>query len=151
VLRKLALVFITLFLFGVVPASAAETANKDRVLPVMTRKEEGSDIWYVLASAQDPHSTQLDLLVAITKTYFEMHASNIPQRADGIAAEIGLTKPYLVGLQEVTVLSIGPLGQPPTTGLITGCRPCSSRSQIVVCITRSHRYPEKCPDRSACI
>lgn len=117
--RKLSVlfIFITLLLFGIGTGNAQKaTPNKNRILPVMTRNmDAGSDFWYVLAAAQDPNSTEFDLLVAITKTYMEMHASNIPQRADGIAREIEATKPYLVGLQEVTVLSTGPYGGAPTT------------------------------------
>ena len=115
--RKLSVVLFAFLFFGasVVSVHAGE-ANRDRVLKVMTRNmDAGSDFFYVLAAAQNPNSTQLDLLTAITQTYLEIHMSNIPQRADGIASEIQTTQPDLVGLQEVTVLSTGPYLQPPTT------------------------------------
>jgi endonuclease/exonuclease/phosphatase family metal-dependent hydrolase len=116
--RKLSVVSLVFLFFsvGVVSVHAGEANNKDRVLKVMTRNmDAGSDFLYVLIAAQNPNSTQLDLLTAITQTYLEMHMSNIPQRADGIAAEIQATRPDLIGLQEVTVLSMGPYLQPPTT------------------------------------
>jgi len=115
--RKIFVIVISLFLFAAGTASAQSVqGNRDRVLKVMTRNmDAGSDFFYVLIAAQNPSSTQLDLLTAITQTYLEMHMSNIPQRADGIAAEIQATQPDLVGLQEVTVLSMGPYLEPPTT------------------------------------
>ena len=100
------LMALTLFGFGAQSANAGPKNNKDRVLTVMTRNmDAGSDFWYVLtANPNDPFS----ILVAITQTFQEIHASNIPARADGISAEIEATDPDLVGLQEVTTLSAGP-------------------------------------------
>ena len=72
----------------------------------MTRNmDAGSDFWYVLTA--DPNNP-LAILIAITQTFQEIHASNISARADGIAAEVQATQPDLVGLQEVTTLSAGP-------------------------------------------
>jgi endonuclease/exonuclease/phosphatase family metal-dependent hydrolase len=86
----------------------AQNGNQDRDLPVMTRNmDAGSDFGYILAAAMNPNSTQIDMLLAITKTFLEMHMSNYAGRADGIAAEIQATQPYLVGLQEVTTLRMG--------------------------------------------
>jgi endonuclease/exonuclease/phosphatase family metal-dependent hydrolase len=100
------LVVCTLLGFCSTAANAGPNNNKDRVLTVMTRNvDAGSDFWYVLtANPNDPFS----ILYGITQTYLEIHASNIPLRADGIAAEIQATHPDLVGLQEVTTLSAGP-------------------------------------------
>jgi len=111
-LRKISALFCVLFFAASV--LTAQTVNKDRVLKVMTRNmDAGSDFYYVIIAAQNPNSTQQDLLTAITQTFLEMHSSNIPRRAVGIAAEIANTRPDLVGLQEVTVLSRGPyLGAP---------------------------------------
>jgi len=116
-LRKLS-VLIVIFYFvlgsGAVAAQSVNS-NKDRVLKVMTRNmDAGSDFYYVIIAAQNPSSTQQDILTAITQTYLEMRASNIPRRAVGIAAEIAKTRPDLIGLQEVTVLSTGPYLKPPT-------------------------------------
>jgi endonuclease/exonuclease/phosphatase family metal-dependent hydrolase len=86
----------------------AQNGNQDRDLPVMTRNmDAGSDFGYILAAALNPSSTQIDMLSAITRTFLEMHMSNYAARADGIAAEIQATRPYLVGLQEVTTLRMG--------------------------------------------
>ena len=116
-LRKLS-ILIVIFYFALgsgAIAAQSVNSNRDRVLKVMTRNmDAGSDFYYVIIAAQNPSSTQQDLLTAITQTYLEMRASNIPRRAVGIAAEIAQTKPDLVGLQEVTVLSTGPYLQPPT-------------------------------------
>lgn len=95
---------------------AGDGNNKDRALPVMTRNTDaGSDFGFVLAAAQNPNATQTDLLVAITNTFAEMHLSNYAARADGIAAEIQATQPYLIGLQEVTTLRIDPFPGHATT------------------------------------
>lgn len=121
-LRKLliAILFVSVCGTGVARATS-EGFHRHRELRVMTRNmDAGSDFWYVLAAVQNPQSTQQDLLVAITKTYLEMHGSNIPKRAAGIAREIGMDQPDLVGLQEVTVLTTGPYGEAPTVVLDSG-------------------------------
>jgi endonuclease/exonuclease/phosphatase family metal-dependent hydrolase len=89
-------------------AQENEANNKDRNLPVMTRNmDAGSDFAYVLTAALNPNTTQTELLAAITNTYFEMHLTNMAARADRLAAEIQASRPYLVGLQEVTTLRVG--------------------------------------------
>jgi endonuclease/exonuclease/phosphatase family metal-dependent hydrolase len=115
-LRRISTILVISLFFGVgVVHAQPDSSNKDRILKVMTRNmDAGSDFYYVLNAAQNPNSTQLDLLTAITQTYLEMHMSNIPQRADGIASEIEAAQPDLVGLQEVTVLSTGAYLEPPT-------------------------------------
>src|SRR5512140_786129 len=113
--RISALLVITLFLGVGVVTAQPDHSNKDRVLKVMTRNmDAGSDFYYVLIAAQNPNSTQLDLLTAITQTYLEMRMSNLSQRADGISAEVEATRPDVVCLQEVTVLSTGSYLAPPT-------------------------------------
>lgn len=103
------LLVVLLIFAGAQSLFAGDTNNKDRILPVMTRNmDAGSDFGFVLAVAQNPNGTQTDLLVAITMTFAEMFSSNFAARADGIAAEIEATQPYLVGLQEVTTLRVGP-------------------------------------------
>src|SRR6476646_4977801 len=115
--RKLSLILLFFLFFDVCVVSAhAGEANRNRVLKVMTRNmDAGSDFLYVLVAAQNPNSTQLDMLTAITQTYLEMHMSNSPLRAHGIVAEIQATQPDLVVLQDVTVLSTGPYLETPTT------------------------------------
>ena len=86
-------------------------ANRDRVLKVMTRNlDTGSDFGFVVSA-----TTPFDTIVGVTETLQEVLQSNIPERAQGIAAEIQAQKPDLVGLQEVTKLRIGPFGGPATT------------------------------------
>ncbi|HYL13009.1 MAG TPA: endonuclease/exonuclease/phosphatase family protein [Terriglobales bacterium] len=100
------LMVFTLLGFCTTTANAGPRNNKDRVLTVMTRNmDAGSDFWYVLTA--DP-TNLLSILGGISATFQEIHGSNIPARADGIAAEIQATLPDLVGLQEVTTLSAGP-------------------------------------------
>lgn len=116
-LRKFSILVVIFYFVLGSGAIAAQSvnSNRDRVLKVMTRNmDAGSDFYYVILAVQNPSSTQQDILTAITETYLEMRASNIPRRAVGIASEIAQTKPDLVGLQEVTVLSTGPYLQPPT-------------------------------------
>lgn len=105
-IRRLVLCFAALVLILVNAQSVSAAAPQQ--LTVMTRNmDAGSDFWYVLTA--DPTDTNA-LLVAITKTYQEMLASNIAKRADGIAAEIQRNRPDMVALQEVTTLSSGEYG-----------------------------------------
>lgn len=103
---------------------AAQTStvnNRDRDFSVMTRNmDAGSDFLYVLHTAETDPNNFPALLQAITETYLEMHMSNIPARADGLAAEIEQAAPLLVGLQEVTLLRTGPYNEPATTVLDDG-------------------------------
>lgn len=102
-------------------AESSTFNNRDRDFTVMTRNmDAGSDLLYVLhAVATDPTNVPA-LLQATTETYLEMHMSNIPARADGLAAEIQQNMPLLVGLQEITLLRTGPYNQPATTVLDDG-------------------------------
>lgn len=96
-----------LFLAGF-PAAHAADGNRDRVLTVMTRNmDNGTDFGLIFAA-----QTQAQLLTAVAQTYAEIQASNIPERADGIAKEIEAAQPDLVGLQEVFSYRVGPLGGP---------------------------------------
>jgi endonuclease/exonuclease/phosphatase family metal-dependent hydrolase len=52
------------------------------------------------------------LLTAVSTTYAEVQVSNIPERAAGVAREIGAKQPTIVGLQEVSTWRTGPLGSP---------------------------------------
>lgn len=93
-------------------------ASGPEPLKVMTRNmDAGSDFWYVLTA--DPNDLNA-ILVAITQTDQEMLASNIAQRADGLAAEIKLHHPDIVALQEITTLSSGPLGSTDLTVDVSG-------------------------------
>src|SRR6516162_6418328 len=92
---------------------AQDIGNRDRAVKVMTRNlDAGSDFGYVIQAASDPQTTQFQLVIAVTQTFQEMIASNIPERAGGIADEIADRQPDLIGLQEVTTLRTGPFGHP---------------------------------------
>src|SRR5438105_14206340 len=89
----------------------ANAAGRDRILTVMTRNmDTGTDFGPIFSA-----TTPLQLLTAVGAAYAEVQASNIPERAAGIAKEIEANQPDLVGLQEVTTAHTGPCGGPPTT------------------------------------
>lgn len=112
---------LILLSFTLSPSSAQVMNNRDRVVKVMTRNlDAGSDFKYVIQAAYDPNMTQLELLMAISNTFGEMVASNIPARAQSMAREIGAYQPDFVGLQEVTTLRTGPYGQPAATVVVDG-------------------------------
>jgi endonuclease/exonuclease/phosphatase family metal-dependent hydrolase len=109
--KKLALyVCLMLPLLGVgIPYSQA--SEKDRGLTVMTRNlDNGTDFGPIFAA-----QTPTELVIAVSATYAEIQASNIPERAAAIAKEIAAAQPDLVGLQEVFTYRIGPFGGPATT------------------------------------
>ena len=106
--RLVGVVFILVFVAAAVTSAGAQ--NKNRNLVVMTRNlDTGSDYNLVL-DADSPDK----VVVAVFLTYKEIVDSNIPERADGIAAEIQEQEPDLVALQEATTLLNGPLGGPAT-------------------------------------
>src|SRR5512140_219193 len=94
-------IILIAFVITVVPtASAGERSNRDRNFTVMTRNlDAGSDFGFIL-KATDPTA----ILIGVTGTYLEVLQSNIPARADGVAAEIQALQPDIVGLQEVTTI-----------------------------------------------
>lgn len=112
-IRRLLLFFAALLLFA-----GTLSASNPKQITVMTRNmDAGSDFWYVLSA--DPNDLNA-VLVGITQTYQEMLASNISQRADGLAAEIQSLRPDMVALQEVTTLSSGSYGATSLTVDVSG-------------------------------
>jgi len=107
---KLTLLFAVLLALG---AARAQADERDRHLKVMTRNmDTGTDLGYIF-SATD----QFSFLVAVTNTFQESRASNIAERAAGVAAEIHDQQPDFVALQELTRWRMGPPGNTPfTTG-----------------------------------
>jgi endonuclease/exonuclease/phosphatase family metal-dependent hydrolase len=90
---------------------AVAQGNKDRLLPIMTRNlDEGTDFAPIFQS-----TTPQDFANQVAAAYLEVQASNIPERAAGIADEIAAKQPYLVGLQEVSIWRTGPLFMPADT------------------------------------
>ena len=113
--KRSMVVLVAVAFLGIGPTNA-NAQNRDRVSVVMTRNmDTGSDFGFVVSA-----TTPLDLVLAVTATYQEIQASNIPERAGGIAREIQATRPYLVGLQEVTTVRAGPFGGPATTVVADG-------------------------------
>jgi endonuclease/exonuclease/phosphatase family metal-dependent hydrolase len=109
-LKRLGRAAAVLALLGIA-LSTASAQNKNRNLVVMSRNlDTGSDYNLVL-KATSPTA----LVQAVGATYNEIVDSNIPERADAIAAEIQRRQPDLVALQEVTKLLHGPLGGPAAT------------------------------------
>ncbi len=110
------LIICILLILGASNINAGDGDHRDRTLRVMTRNMDlGSDFGYIFEVLATNPNDQSALVVAITKTYLEVLASQIPQRADALAAEIQTTQPDLVALQEVSTLSTGSFGGPATT------------------------------------
>ena len=87
--------------------------SSTRTVTIMTQNmDAGTDFGLVLGA-----TTKLQFLAAATATYQEVQASNIPERAQAVAREIGTQHPDLVGLQEVPLWRTGPLGQPPAAAV----------------------------------
>src|SRR5258708_17104699 len=108
-LKQSIFVLLALALSGI--GVTANAQNRDRALTVMTlNMDAGSDFGFVTSA-----TTPLETVIGVTETYQEVVQSNIPERADGIAAEIQAQQPDLVGLQEVTKLWIGSFRGPSTT------------------------------------
>lgn len=73
---------------------------------VMTRNLYlGADIFNVLAAAQnpDPSLGGLDVPIAVAELFQTVQYTNFSERADAIAKEIWITRPQLIGLQEVSM------------------------------------------------
>jgi endonuclease/exonuclease/phosphatase family metal-dependent hydrolase len=86
-------------------SQAVAEGNRDRLLPIMTRNlDEATDFGPIFLA-----TTPQDFAFQVAAAYLEVQASNIPERAAAIADEIAAKQPYLVGLQEVSVWSTGPL------------------------------------------
>jgi endonuclease/exonuclease/phosphatase family metal-dependent hydrolase len=110
------LTLVTILLVFGWTSSVAQAAQQfphtsTRTVTIMTRNMDLATDFGLVLGAQ----TLQQFLAGATATYQEVQASNIPERAQGIAGEIGATHPDLVGLQEVGLWRTGPLGQPPAT------------------------------------
>lgn len=91
---------------SVLNVSAEPSPHSVRTVSVMSQNmDEATDFGPVISATSLPQ-----LLSAVTATYKEVQASNIPERAAGVAHEIGATRPTLVGLQEVSEWRTGPFG-----------------------------------------
>ena len=77
----------------------SQASEKNRELAVMTRNMDNGTDFGPIFTAQTPE----ELVAAVTATYAEIQASNIPERAAAVAKEIAAVQPDLVGLQEVSL------------------------------------------------
>lgn len=96
--------------------SAQLTAdNRDREMSAMTRNMYlGTDFDEIFA-AQTPE----ELVAAVAEAYTEVGASLPAERIAGIASEIQVAAPALVGLQEVALWRIGPPFDPSPAETVT--------------------------------
>lgn len=108
-LKRLGLAAAVLAVLGA-GLSAATAQNKNRNLVVMSRNMDTGSDYNLVLKATNP----TEVVLAVAATYKEVLDSNIPERADAIAAEIQQQQPDLVALQEVTTVMHGPLGGPAT-------------------------------------
>jgi hypothetical protein len=92
-------------------ASAPTSRN---TLTVLTRNmDEGTDFGPLV------HATSTgQFLTAAATTWQEVEASNIPERAAGIADEIAATKPDLVSIEEAAIWRTGPLLKGPASTVV---------------------------------
>jgi endonuclease/exonuclease/phosphatase family metal-dependent hydrolase len=98
-------------LWPAAPPTHAQAVPSQRVVPIMTQNmDEGTGFGPLLTA-----STVSDFLASVTATYQEVQASNASERAAGVAREIAVAKPALVGLQEVSLWRTGSPGSPAAT------------------------------------
>ncbi len=93
------LIVITLVvIIGLTTWAAAK--QKELGVTIMTQNmDSGTDLGYVLASLGAPEGVDL--------TFAEIQASDIPGRAELLAAQIAIKKPDILALQEVTLWRFG--------------------------------------------
>lgn len=90
-------------------ATGVASGQSAGAIKVMTYNvDEGTDFQEVLGAQTFP-----DFLAAVQLTLSNVIATNPPLRMQGIAHQIAITQPDLVGLQEVTTWRVGP-GPNPT-------------------------------------
>jgi endonuclease/exonuclease/phosphatase family metal-dependent hydrolase len=103
----LGLVFFVLVVLSS-PAFSALTNNEAAVTIMTQNMDAGTDLGFVLALGGTPESVDLTLA--------EIQASNIPGRAELLAAQIATEQPAILALEEVTMWRTGPT---PETATIT--------------------------------
>jgi endonuclease/exonuclease/phosphatase family metal-dependent hydrolase len=105
---SLGLIFYMLILFSSA-ALAAHDQNEATVNIMSQNMDSGTDLGFVLALGGTAESVDLTLA--------EIMASNIPERADLLAAQIAAEQPQIVALQEVTLWRTGPTPETATQTL----------------------------------
>lgn len=105
------------FLVGPGPLHATEAravGAKPAVLTVLTRNlDEGTDFGPLVQA-----KTAGDFLAAAAAAWKQVEASNIPERASAVAAEIEQTKPDLVSIEEAAIWRTGALLKPPAEHVV---------------------------------
>ena len=100
---------VALLVGAVLVGAAPAGAGGSHAIKVMTRNEYvGADFTPVIL-AQTPQ----DFLVAAEAALTQIAANNFPRRAKGLAREIFLTRPDVIGLQEVFDLTVNGLNVGP--------------------------------------
>ncbi|MET0151593.1 MAG: endonuclease/exonuclease/phosphatase family protein [Candidatus Binatia bacterium] len=104
----------SVFLLGLIVFVAAlplsaDAADKPRPVEVMTRN-------LYLGADLTPAITEEDLPAAASAIWQQVQATNFPERAKALAAEIKQGAPLLIGLQEVALWRTGPPDGPPALG-----------------------------------
>ena len=91
------------------PSVAGHEFNRDFLcknkVKVMTRNLYlGADVFKVVTAARNPNPDLggLDVPIAVAELFQTVQYTNFPERAEAIAREIWLTRPHLIGLQEVS-------------------------------------------------
>ena len=103
---------LVLLAFALVRPSAAAADGRFRPVDVMTRNLYlGADLAPAIAAGSPQ-----DLAIAATGIWRQVQATDFPQRARALAAEIRESAPLLVGLQEVALWRTGPPDGPPSLG-----------------------------------
>jgi len=97
------------------PAAQPSPFGAGRGVTVMSRNLYlGADLAPVFAAA-----TPAAFLAAVTATFASVQATDFPERAAALAAEIAATRPDLVGLQEVALWRSGPADGSPSPNATT--------------------------------
>ena len=92
-------------------AAPSTPVSSTRTVRIMTQNmDNGTDFRLVVGA-----TSVADFVAGVTATYQEAQASNVPERSQAIAREIGAQHPDLVSLQEAGLWRTGPFGQPPAT------------------------------------
>jgi len=102
------LILVAFLLILGVTGRATARQNEASVSIMTQNMDAGTDLGFVLALGA-PEGVDLTLA--------EIHASNIPERAALLAAQIALEQPDLVALQEVTLWRVGPTPETATQTL----------------------------------
>ena len=103
------LILMAFLLILGVTGRAEARQNKADVLIMTQNMDAGTDLGFILASGGTAEGVDLTLA--------EIVASNIPERAGLLAAQIALERPDIVALQEVTLWRFGPTPETATETL----------------------------------